>query len=184
VSWVTQEAIELATAVDGNPNDDEALNRWMREDGKIVVRHTVTGHSGAGLEIVRRGQPIPVAPLYTRYFRKHAEYRVHVCYGNVILIQQKRKENGADVDTLVRTRANGWVFTVQDLSCDTRNYRAELGVLALDAARAVGANHCAVDILVNHDSMNKVVVEINSAPALEAESSLNAYVEAFRARML
>lgn len=159
------------------------LDDWLREDGKIVVRHTVTGHSGQGIQIVRRGEAIPDAPLYTRYFRKDAEYRVHVAFGNVILIQQKRRENGReqqDNEHLIRTHANGWVFTVNDLACDSRNYRTSLCDLALRGATAVGANHCAVDVLVRHSNPYDLrIVEINSAAAIRANSTLEAYTEAF-----
>ena len=160
---------------------------WMEQDGKIVVRHTTTGHSGAGIQIVRRGEEIPNAPLYTRYFRKSAEYRVHVAFGNVILIQQKRKRDGfADLEIpnkeLVRTHGNGWVFTVNNLDCEVRNYRAELSAIAINGVAAVGCNHGAVDVLVRHEDegTNAIVIcEINSAPSLDAPSTLNAYTEAF-----
>lgn len=163
--------------------------QWLEQDGKIVVRNTTTGHSGAGIQIVRRGTPIPEAPLYTRYFRKDAEYRVHVAFGEVILIQQKRKRDGAQQEgeqALIRTHANGWVFTVNDLSCDIRNYRTNLVALALSAANAVGAGHCAVDILARHGDVNNavhnmIVCEINSCPALEANTTLSAYTQAFAA---
>lgn len=163
--------------------------QWLEQDGKIVVRNTTTGHSGAGIQIVRRGTPIPEAPLYTRYFRKDAEYRVHVAFGEVILIQQKRKRDGVQQEgeqALIRTHANGWVFTVNDLSCDVRGYTEQLKALALSAANAVGAGHCAVDILARHaapesDLMQMVVCEINSCPALEANTTLSAYTQAFAA---
>ncbi len=167
-----------------------AAARWLEEDGKIVVRHSTTGHSGAGIAIVRRGGAIPAAPLYTRYFRKHAEYRVHVAFGSVILIQQKRKRNGVEHNeeqALIRTHGNGWVFATQNLSCDERNYRDNITVLALAAANAIGANHCAVDILTNHevgrnhDRNTSVVCEINSAPGIEAGSTKEAYTNAFAA---
>jgi len=172
--------------------DTEKVRHWLVQDGKVVVRHTTTGHSGAGIQIVRRSEAIPDAPLYTRYFKKQAEYRVHVFYGQAILIQQKkrmneeRRQNG---DALVRTHANGWVFAVNDLACDAKHYRERLVELATRAAAAVGANHCAVDILVKHPAnrpmrdWDMVVCEINSAPALEADSTLNAYVEAFRTKL-
>lgn len=159
------------------------VRRWLEEDGKIVVRHVLSGHSGQGLQIVRTGEDIPEAPLYTRYFRKDAEYRVHVAFGNVILIQQKRKENGREqtpIEKLVRTHANGWVFTINDLQCDQLGYRALLCDLGLRAAAAVGANHCGVDILVRHsDPVSMVVCEINSACGLRSEFSLSAYTTAF-----
>lgn len=184
----------------GNAQPNLVANRvqpWLAEDGKIVVRATTIGHSGAGISIIRTGERIPNAPLYTRYFRKQAEYRVHVFYGNAILIQQKRRMNeerreaeGAGVlADLVRTHANGWVFAVNDLSCDRLGYRAGLVELAVNAARAVGANHCAVDILVKHPERRRmrdgdmVVCEVNSGPALEANSTLEAYTNAFRAKI-
>ena len=172
-----------------DPAHMELVRQWLAEDGKIVVRHTVTGHSGAGIQIVRTGEEIPAAPLYTRYYKKQAEYRVHMFYGQPILIQQKRKQNGGVEDNLVRTRGNGWIFTVNDLSCDTRGYREELVQLAAAGASAVGAMHCAVDVLVKHDSgtnagqQGMAICEINSAPALEATSTLGAYVQAFQAKI-
>lgn len=163
---------------------------WLEEDGKVVVRHTATGHSGAGIQIFRQqqlaqGEAIPNAPLYTRYFRKQAEYRVHVAFGKVILVQQKKKRNGfADLEApnkeLVRTHGNGWVFAINDLASTERGYDEELKALAIDAANAVGCNHCAVDVLVNHDTHQMAVCEINSCPALEAGSTLEAYTNAFR----
>lgn len=164
--------------------------RWLEEDGKIVVRHITTGHSGEGIQIVRKGQEIPIAPLYTRYFTKQAEYRVHVFYGRVILIQQKRRmrsdrrAEGMDESHLIRTHGNGWAFTLDSLDCHQRGYTAQLEQLSLSAANAVGIEHGAVDVLVNHDKDNLAVVcEINSAPSLEGESTLNAYTEAFLAKI-
>jgi len=187
-----------------NDNFTYAAERWLHEDGKVVVRHIISGHSGNGLEIVRRGNPIPAAPLYTRYFKKQAEYRVHVAFGNIVLIQQKKQENGHvnqedGLDDLVRTHDRGWIFCVNDLSCDKYTYRSNLIEVAKKAIEAVGAQHGAVDILVRHKTNNGnqpeqnadgqrpaktldtlVVCEINSAPAIRAGSTLEAYSGAFR----
>lgn len=181
--------VELAKAgipcVEAAYREGKALaEEWLKQDGKIVVRNVINGHSGQGIEIVRKGTAIPDAPLYTRYFRKNAEYRVHVAFGKVILIQQKKRQNDreqSDVEALVRTHANGWIFACNDLACDDRNYRDSLCGIATRSAAAVGANHCAVDILVSHSDGNLMrVVEVNSAPALKADSTLSAYAEAFK----
>ena len=171
-------------------SSNPVLNSWLEEDGKFVARHTLTGHSGEGLQVVRKGSVIPIAPLYTRYFTKQAEYRVHVFYGRVILIQQKRRmrsdrrAEGMDESHLIRTHGNGWAFTLDSLDCHQRGYTAQLEQLSLSAANAVGIEHGAVDVLVNHDKDNLAVVcEINSAPSLEGESTLNAYTEAFLAKI-
>lgn len=164
----------------------ERVGGWLATDGKVVARHTVTGHSGEGIEIIRE-PPIRYAPLYTRYFRKQAEYRCHVFYGRVLLIQQKKRMNEdrrpEGSSSLVRTHSNGWVFATNDLSCDTRGYREELEKLALDGATAVGINHGAVDILVNHETGARVVCEINSAPALEATATLEVWRAAFQQKI-
>lgn len=173
-----------------DPAWDEKV--WLEEDGKIVVRHVLNGHSGAGIQIVRRGEEIPEAPLYTRYFRKHAEYRVHVAFGEAILVQQKRRASdyvagSIPNDNLVRTHDNGWNFCVNDLQCDVFGYRRPLEGLALQAIEALKAKHGAVDILVRHTANEgtgrelaaQVVCEVNSAPALKSETAINAYAAAF-----
>lgn len=172
--------VEFAVANAGSPDT------WLREDGKIVIRNTVSGHSGAGIVIHREGA-IPRAPLYTRYFKKDVEYRVHIAFGNCILIQQKRLSHDAVRDdrnnNLIRTNANGWVFSINDLDCDSRNYRAAIVTLATSAIQALGLAHGAVDILVKHKRArdpSMVVCEVNSAPALRNPSTLAAYRSAFQ----
>lgn len=163
--------------------------QWLDSDGKVVVRRILGGHSGAGIEIPRKGAEIPHAPLYTRYFKKSAEYRVHVAFGKVIHIQQKKRSREADRDNrdanLIRTNGNGWAFCITDLDCDSRNYRESISTLALNAAKAVSIEHGAVDILTRHKedgSVTSVVCEINSAPALRNPSTCLAWVTAFKAK--
>lgn len=170
-------------------NETTRAKGWLDEDGKIVIRNTVTGHSGAGIVIHREGN-IPRAPLYTRYFKKDVEYRVHIAFGNCILLQQKRRANDSDRtdrdNGLIRTNANGWVFSINGLDCDTRNYRASLVTLATSAIQALGLAHGAVDILVKHKRIgapSMVVCEVNSAPALRNPSTLAAYVSAFQGEL-
>ena len=163
--------------------------QWLADDGKLVVRMILNGHSGQGIRIIREGGTVPLASLYTRYFKKDFEYRVHVAFGKVILIQQKKKgENYRDLNEddpdrkLIRTYDNGWIFSVNDLDCDVRNYRERLEKLALDAAEALQINHGAVDILVKlkkNDNHDIRVCEVNSAPSLDGASTMRAYAAAF-----
>lgn len=168
-------------------SERNTAQHWLDADGKIIVRRILNGHSGAGIEIPRTGAQIPNAPLYTRYFKKDVEYRVHIAFGNCILIQQKRLSHDAVRDdrdnNLIRTNANGWVFSINDLDCDSRNYRAAIVTLATSAIQALGLAHGAVDILVKHKRArdpSMVVCEVNSAPALRNPSTLAAYRSAFQ----
>jgi len=54
----------------------------------ILARRSLTGSGGAGIVVVRPGEELPDAPLYTRYIPKEREYRVHVVDSEVIFIQQ------------------------------------------------------------------------------------------------
>lgn len=170
---------------------DNGVHRWLEEDGKIVVRHQLNGHSGAGIQIVRTGEEIPAAPLYTRYFKKQKEYRIHVAFGNVILVQEKKKNDRFSEDNplhlLVRTNGNGWTFCINDLSCDRYGYRQRLVDIATSAVRALGLGHGAVDILVstnaNKTLKEAVVCEVNTAPALRNPSTLEAWVRALGAKL-
>ena len=157
-----------------------AARAWQADGRKIIVRRSTTSHSGHGIVVVREGQAIPQAPLYTKYFRKDAEYRAHVIGGRVVLIQQKRRDREAQQEAdeaLIRVHNNGWIFTVNALDCDGMQYRTALEDLAIAANNAVGCGHSAVDILVRHGrQVTMVVCEINSAPALEADSTREAYV--------
>jgi glutathione synthase/RimK-type ligase-like ATP-grasp enzyme len=167
----------------------EIARSWVDSDGKCVARTTVNGHSGVGIHILRDANNIIPAPLYTRYWKKQKEFRVHVAFGQVILVQEKRRADGSTDNLspdamLIRTHANGCVFCINDLHCDSGGYREAISELAIRAAVAVGLQHGAVDILVKlsrHGAYaSSVVVETNSAPALEGESTIQAYTQAFR----
>jgi len=140
-------------------------------DGFTVFARTATGQAGSGIQIVLPQDPLPLAPLYTQYVKKKKEFRVHVFNGKAIFIQEKRKKNGAEADPLIRSHKRGWVFCIKDI-VEPDGLR-ELGVAAV---RACGLDFGAVDIIYNEHYNKLYVLEINSAPGIEA-SSLNAYVE-------
>src|SRR3990172_6213834 len=60
---------------------------WVEEDIPTVIRSTLTGKGGEGIEIAKDFDDyideygdahFPIAPLYTKYFKKKYEFRVHV----------------------------------------------------------------------------------------------------------
>lgn len=152
---------------------------WMQQDRHtIVVRHKLIGHSGEGIEIVSHTEGVmdlPEAPLYVKYIKKSAEYRVHVFKGQVIDIQQKRKKRGVEndeVDYKVRSYANGWVFCRDDI-----NPHASVSTEAINAVDSLGLDFGAVDVIWNNHHRKAYVLEVNTAPGLEG-ATVGKYVGA------
>lgn len=154
----------------------DTAQSWVDEGITTVVRHTVTGHSGQGIELISEGT-VPEAPLYTKYKKKRAEFRVHVANGEVIDTVQKKKRNAEDrpdnFTTFIRSHSNGWVFCREGVTdCARRNS------IAVAAVSALKLQFGAVDIIYNALEDKYYVLEVNTAPGLEG-TTLQKYVEAF-----
>lgn len=145
---------------------------WQNKGNTVVVRMTLTGHSGAGIIIVEEGQVIPDAPLYTRYIFKVKEYRVHATCDGVIDTQRKVRD--PDVEPLswkVRSHANGFIFQRNNI-----NPSEARDNLAISAVKTLGLDFGAVDIV--QDKEGKLyVLEVNTAPGLEGKT-IEAYTTA------
>ena len=169
---------------------------WFRNGSSVYARTLLQSHSGEGLVFLdpenNTEQDIVQAPLYTRDFgTPFKEYRLHVAFGRVIDITQKKRLSDEEIlarDLVlpahrerlqVRTYGNGWVFTRHDIR-DHQHIRD----LAIQAAQALGNMPMAVvDIVAEWRGampMRMAVVEVNTAPALRSDTLLEAYVEAFR----
>lgn len=155
---------------------DEA-QMWCEGGATIVVRKSLTGHSGYGILIVNSKHPedIPEAPLYTLYVAKASEFRVHIYRGEVIDTQMKRKRHDAvEVDYKVRSHKNGFVFCHDGFETPP-----DVHTQALKAFRLSGLEFGAVDVGYNDKRQQATVYEINCAPGLIGKT-LEKYVEAFR----
>jgi hypothetical protein len=120
---------------------------------------------------------MPHCPLYTKGVTgRRRELRVHVAFGQVILSQQKRRRDGyqemPEYSNLVRNYDTGWIYATSTvvMSDSTRD-------LALNSVSALGLDFGAVDIITQGDSA--WVLEVNTAPGLQGESSRAAYATAF-----
>jgi hypothetical protein len=115
------------------------------------------------------------APLYTQYVKKAREYRVHVCNGAVIDVQQKRKRQereNDEVDYQIRNLAGGWVYCRGGVDAPDCVLRA-----SLDAVASLGLDFGAVDVGYNENRGQACVYEVNTAPGIEG-STLDRYYEA------
>lgn len=155
-----------------------ALN-WLAQDrnARIVERHTLNGHSGAGIRIVQNRLDMQQAPLYTKYIPKKAEYRVHFAGGQIIDVQRKiRDPNREPTNWHVRSHDNGFIFVrngVQDAMPHDVLEQASI------IANVSGLDFGAVDVIYNESRGMAYVLEVNTAPGLTGET-VNSYANYFR----
>lgn len=161
----------------GGVNIPEFCTNLSEVSGMWMARTKLTGHSGDGIVVLRDGDEVVEAPLYTRYIKKREEYRLHVVDGKgVIFVQQKRKqaerEQTAD-ERLIRSHDNGWVYCVEGVEA-TEAMQEQ----AIKAVEALGLDFGAVDMVIERDTGIPYVLEVNTAPGLASPTLLAAYVQA------
>lgn len=151
-------------------SDRDVASQWT---GMVMARHTLTGHSGQGIETydveANPFQHFPDAPLYTKYIKKTYECRVHVFGERVIDAQIKRKVRDAEENNaLVRNIYTGWVYCREDfiLPDAARD-------IAIAATRAVGLDFGAVDLIYNQHYDQFYVLEVNTCPGLTGQTLTN-----------
>lgn len=154
----------------------EEAQQWLNEGSSVVVRHTLSGHSGEGVEIITEGQ-VPAAPLYTKYVKKSEEYRVHVFNGQVIDVQRKMRKRDVpdeEVNWQVRNLSGGFIYGRNgvELCMVARE-------VAIRAIRGTLLDFGAVDILYNNKRDSFLVLEVNTAPGLTG-TTLENYANAIR----
>lgn len=165
--------------------------RWADNGTRVFARTIANGKKGKGIVIVHPGEQVPDAPLYTADWPKTHEFRVHVAFGKVIdLVQKKRMGEEklaamgiAEINEDVRNRGRGWVFAHKNRALRGAT-RPTLEKRALDAAKALGLDYCGIDMLVRLDEENNfigaVVCEVNSAPGMSSPTTFASYVGAFK----
>lgn len=165
---------------------------WLDGGDTVFARTLLTGHSGRGIIKVEPDDidglyPLDILPraaVYTKYFKKKEEYRLHFysystpvgTHSHCFFKQRKAKRRDTDtedVDYQVRTYDNGFKFV----------FGRDLGPVpevVEDAAEYAffvsGLDFGAVDVMYNEHCNEACVVEINTAPALEGETTINNYV--------
>lgn len=148
---------------------------WIAEGKVVVARTKLNAHSGAGIVLAARIEDLVDAPLYTTYIKKAQEFRVHIAFGQVIDVTQKRKRTDfeGEVNYAIRNHQNGWVYCREDLTEpeDLRNQ-------AVAAIESLGLDFGAVDIIYNKHYNKCYVLEVNTAPGCEG-TTVEAYRQAF-----
>lgn len=143
-----------------------------------LARTKVKGSEGEGIIVIRPGDIVPDAKLYTKYVPKRDEFRIHIAFGKLLFLQQKKKINGKEQtkdERLVRNYKNGWIFAIKDISAPH-----ELIDEAEKAVSSIGLHFGAVDCMMGKNDNKPYVLEVNTAPALESPSLIAAYIQAFQ----
>ena len=154
-------------------------------DDIILCRTLLSASQGAGITVARADVALIDAPLYVKYLRKKAEYRMHVLNGRVIFTQQKRRKQEAGPGNadqqLIRNHDNGWVFAINNITFTSDAEKRAAEAEAIKAVTSLGLDFGAVDLIVPKARNAKpVILEVNTAPGIESPTLLDAYTRAFR----
>lgn len=161
--------------------------KWFGKGHKVLSRLSLSSSGGRGIHVAREPSELREAPLYTRYFPKTHEFRVHVVGGVAVDLVEKKIRNDLKEDKdnrVIRNHRNGWVFAHGGISLGNNADLDAIRRLGVDAIRAVGLDFGAADILAILGDGNPrrlkiaVVCEVNAAPGIENTQTEQAYVRA------
>jgi len=153
-------------------NKAEALS-WAADGSTVVCRTLTNAHSGEGIVLAETPDAVVEAPLYTKYIRKFAEFRVHIFKNDIIFIQKKKAQAAAveagTVNYQIRNHQYGWVFSHNDLDIPDQ---PQLESVAKQAVRATKYLYGAVDVIYNKRDNKYYVLEVNSRPGIEGATAI------------
>ncbi len=113
---------------------------------------------------------------FTEYIPTQAEYRVHVFGDQIIKVSQKiLTQPELALQPWIRNLGAGYTFR----QSEERLSGAARG-MAIDAVNSLGLTFGAVDVIIGDDDL-PYILEVNTAPGLQTDTSLEAYLEQFRA---
>lgn len=112
---------------------------------------------------------------FSKYIPTKAEYRVHVFGDQIIKTSQKiLTEPELATQPWIRNLGAGYTFR----QSENRLSGASRG-MAIDAVHALGLNFGAVDVIISDDDQT-YILEVNTAPGLQTDTSIEAYLEQFK----
>lgn len=148
---------------------------WLLNKEIVFARQQLAASQGQGIVVMHKPEDLVNAPLYTLYVPGCDEYRIHVAFDKIINFQQKKKKNGANADKYIRSYEKGWIFARQEVVAPN-----ETRLAARKAIRALGLHFGAVDILYNPQTGKEYILEVNTAPGLDSQNSIDSYANAFK----
>ena len=154
--------------------------QWLQDGQKVVERHLLRGNSGRGIRIVDSVDDLQDAPLYVKYIKKTAEYRIHVFKGEAFDIQEKRRNRDVQDDQVnwqVRNTDGGFIFAREGIHLP--DMPVEMVLEAEKAVQELGLDFGAVDVVWNNHYGKHYILEVNTACGLEG-TTLDNYTKVFK----
>ncbi len=159
--------------------DMAVANQWASEGHIVIGRKLLRASAGNGIVVFEPNTTIAYpCPLYVKYKKKKAEYRVHVINGEVVDVAQKKRTVGKEADTLIRSHLRGWTFCKQNIVVPD-----DVKVQAIKAVQSLGLDFGGVDVIWNEKEGRSYVLEVNCAPGLEG-STVKSYGNAIKQLIL
>lgn len=193
---------QQSSRIDGVPllkwtDKKEVALGWIGKGKRVICRTRLDGSSGSGIVAASTAEQLVDAPLYTRYYPKTHEFRVHVFNGEVIDLTQKKLKGGSDArntaDTLIRSHDNGWVHAHGGIDLSLLD-RENMERSCVGLVNGLNLNFGAVDVLAILDPLiadgppggpfpyrplrSFAICEVNTGPGLENTQTIEAYTRA------
>lgn len=146
-------------------DDVSIASGWLTEGHTVVSRAILNGHSGEGITLTSDpSESLPNAPLYTKYFKKKEEYRVHIIDGVIIDVQQKKRKTEVADDSVnwkIRNLAGGFIYARDGIEPPE-----QVKDVALQIHSCTGLDFGAYDIIFNATAQKAICLEVNCAPGI------------------
>lgn len=168
------QTVEGEVPIPDYTTDSQTALQWLREGEVVVSRYSLTGHSGKGVVIFETEESFlnylednGPAPLYTKYIPKKEEYRLHIVGGELVYLQQKKRNvDVANPNWRVRNHAGGFIYASENVTLPSPQMQED----AVLAVQLCGLHFGAVDMIWNNHRNKGYVLEVNTAPGLEGRS--------------
>jgi hypothetical protein len=176
-------SVGLQESIPPYTTDREVAQSWLDEESRVIVRHTLHGNSGTGIEVINHGDTLPTAPLYTKYVKRKSEWRIHFIRGAEgtleYMYQQKRRRKDtpdAQVDWQVRNYKNGFIYAIDEIDVIPDMHLKRVGKL-IHTATEGNLDFGAADVVFASKASGGqfILLEINTACGIESPTLAEFY---------
>lgn len=156
-------------------SDRAVAKLWQQSGSTVVARARLEGKDGAGITLVKPGDEMPHAKMYTKFIPNTLEFRVNIAFDKTMGVQQKVPIPGKVHNHDIRTTGGGYGLKLLEESQIPFGLRP----LAKQAIKTLGLDFGGVDMLLSTTTGKAYVLEVNTAPEL-TPSMVHAYAKEFK----